>query len=135
MTETHEVEYLNQFQILNPNAVQALNDYQDKVLDTAIYPGADEDNNGLAVMYTSMGLAGEAGEVLNKVKKVLRDNDGIFDAERKAIIAKELGDVTWYVAALANELNVDFATLIEANLAKLAARKTSGTLGGNGDDR
>lgn len=123
------------FQFLAPSAVEALNGYQDKVMDTAIYPGADEDNNGLAVIYTAMGLSGEAGEILNKVKKVLRDNDGVFSAEKKLEIAKELGDVAWYVAALANELNVDFANLIEANLVKLNKRKVAGTIGGSGDER
>jgi NTP pyrophosphatase (non-canonical NTP hydrolase) len=77
-----------------------------------------------------MGLANEAGEVLGKVKKIIRD--GTFNRED---IADELGDVLWYAAALARDLNVDLSTIARRNLNKLASRKERGTLGGSGDKR
>lgn len=92
-------------------------------METAIFP-ADQ---GLA--YTTLGLAGEAGEIANKVKKVIRDGrstDGIAD---------ELGDVLWYLAAVANELGADLGDIADANLAKLASRAKRGKLGGSGDNR
>lgn len=98
--------------------------YQRQAVETAIYPSTAQ------VLYPAMGLANEAGEVLGKVKKIIRD--GQFNRDD---IADELGDVLWYAAALARDLNVDLSTIARRNLAKLASRKERGTLGGNGDKR
>jgi NTP pyrophosphatase (non-canonical NTP hydrolase) len=105
-------------------------DYQARAGDTARYPDA-----GHNPIYPTLGLAGEAGEVADKVKKVLRDNGGIFDAASVAAIQKELGDVLWYVARLATELGLDMEQIAAENLAKLADRKVRGTLHGSGDER
>ncbi len=105
-------------------------EYQERAGDTARYPGA-----GHNPIYPTLGLAGEAGEVAEKVKKVLRDNGGQFDAPAVAAIKKELGDVLWYVARLAAELGLDMDEIAAENLAKLAARKQHGTLSGSGDER
>lgn len=106
-----------------------LNDYQAEAVKTAIYP----EYIGLA--YTALGLAGEAGEVADKIKKVYRDSEGTVSNEKRLEIAKELGDVLWYLANLASELNTDLSFIAESNLDKLNSRKDRGVLGGSGDNR
>ena len=80
-------------------------------------------------------MVGEAGEVAEKVKKVIRDKDGIFDNESKLGIKKELGDVLWYVANLCTEFNFNLEDVAYENLEKLKLRTTKGTISGSGDDR
>lgn len=75
-----------------------LNEYQEKALETAIYPEEQR------IIYPTLGLTGEAGEVSDKVKKILRDHNGYFDDRKKFEIAKEIGDVLWYCAVLARDL-------------------------------
>ena len=98
--------------------------YQDMASETAIYKHEHQ------VIYPALGLAAEAGEVANKVKKILRD--GKFDREA---IADEIGDCLWYIAALCRDLNVDMTELARNNLRKLYDRKARGTLQGSGDKR
>jgi NTP pyrophosphatase (non-canonical NTP hydrolase) len=105
-------------------------EYQARAADTAKYPDA-----GANPIYPTLGLAGEAGEVCEKVKKVLRDNGGTFDADSVDAIRHELGDVLWYVARVASELGLDLDEIAAANLDKLASRKARGRLGGSGDTR
>lgn len=105
----------------------SLNDYQDGAAETAIYT-----DKGL---YPALGLAGEAGEVAGKVSKVLRDDGGIFTDEVKTDLKKELGDVLWFVAAMARDLDFTLEEIAQANLDKLASRKARGVLGGSGDNR
>lgn len=83
------------------------------------------------IYYMTMGLAGEAGEIANKVKKVMRDARAI-DRED---LAKEIGDVLWYVAGLCTVLDLDLDDVAEANLKKLADRKARGVIGDSGDNR
>jgi NTP pyrophosphatase (non-canonical NTP hydrolase) len=106
-----------------------LNEYQDKAVDTAIY-GA-----GYNVIYPTLGLAGEAGEVADKVKKVLRDNVGIFTDDKRLEIAKEIGDVLWYIAALTRDLGYTLDEVAQWNVDKLADRKARGVITGDGDNR
>ncbi len=101
-----------------------LNDYQHEAASTAIYPKA----KGLE--YTTLGLVGEAGELANKVKKILRGDSVDFFALRD-----ELGDVLWYVAALATELGYPLEIVAKRNLEKLASRKERGVTKGEGDNR
>jgi len=101
-----------------------LNDYQKAASRTAIYKAEH------SILYPALGLAGEAGEVSNKVKKMLRD--GNFD---KQGIAAEIGDVLWYLAALSRDLNIELHDLAMQNLEKLYGRKARGTLTGSGDKR
>lgn len=105
-------------------------EYQARAAETARYPGA-----GSNPIYPTLGLAGESGEVCEKVKKVIRDNGGNFDADAVSAIKKELGDVLWYVARLAAELGLDMEEVAAENLSKLASRKERGQLHGSGDDR
>ena len=103
------------------------NSYQRSAATTAIYTDK--------VVYPALGLVGEAGEVANKVKKVLRDKDGVFTSEDRDAIAKEIGDVLWYCAALATDLELTLGYIASQNELKLSKRKASGTISGSGDDR
>ena len=107
-----------------------LNQYQYKARKTALYP-----NVGKNPIYPTLGLAGEACEVADKVKKVLRDNNGIFDDSAKHAIKLELGDVLWYVSQLSSELGFDLEQIAEENLQKLSSRMNRGKLSGDGDLR
>ena len=106
-----------------------LNEYQKRALETAIYPSEAK------IAYPTLGLTGEAGEVADKVKKVIRDNNGNFSKERCLEIAKEVGDVLWYIANLANDLGYTLEEIGEMNIEKLSSRKERGVLNGNGDNR
>lgn len=106
-----------------------LDEYQKRALETAIYP------EGMEVIYPALGLAGESGEVADKVKKVIRDCGGMLSDERREAIAKELGDVLWYVATLASDLGYSLEKVAELNVEKLSSRARRGVLGGSGDDR
>lgn len=106
-----------------------LNEYQKRAMEFAKYPSEYD------VIYPALGLTGEAGEVADKVKKVIRDNYGLFDDKRKVEIAKELGDVLWYIASLSNNLGYDLDTIANINIAKLSSRKERGMIGGEGDNR
>lgn len=108
------------------------NTYQAGAKETAIYPGNGE---VLGLTYAALGLAGEAGEVAGKVKKILRDDNGTLTPEKRAAIADEVADVLWYIAALADELGVSMEEMAIMNLAKLNSRKERGVLGGSGDTR
>ncbi len=105
-------------------------EYQIKSRETALYP--NRDNN---FIYPTLGLSGEAGEVAEKIKKVLRDKGGIIDDDTKTEIQKELGDVLWYVAQIATELGLDLDQVALKNIEKLFSRKDRGVLQGNGDNR
>ena len=82
-----------------------------------------------------LGINGEAGEVAEKVKKIIRDKNGVISDEDKLELAKELGDVLWYLAVFAHDLGVPLDNIAEQNLAKLQSRKARGVLGGAGDNR
>jgi NTP pyrophosphatase (non-canonical NTP hydrolase) len=107
-------------------------EYQRKTKETAIYP---RDNPMTALSYATLGLVGEAGEIANKVKKIIRDQRGDINQEVKDKLGKELGDVLWYVSALATELGVNLSSVANDNLDKLFSRKERGTLKGSGDNR
>ncbi len=107
-----------------------LADYQRDAGRTAIYPGA-----GKNLLYPTLGLCGEAGEVAEKVKKMLRDDAGLLTAERRAALGAELGDVLWYVAQVATEAGLELDAIAADNLAKLRSRAERGALPGSGDER
>ncbi|SDE96803.1 NTP pyrophosphatase, house-cleaning of non-canonical NTPs [Thermus arciformis] len=106
-----------------------LEEYQREAQKTALYPEA------YRLVYPALGLAGEAGELANKVKKVLRDHGGRLREEDREAILAELGDVLWYVAQVATDLGESLEAVARANLAKLRSRKERGRLGGAGDNR
>jgi NTP pyrophosphatase (non-canonical NTP hydrolase) len=96
--------------------------------------GPKEDKNFVFMIYT-MGLAGEAGEVVEKMKKPLRDRGGVFSKEEVLTIKKELGDVLWYLSELARFFELPLNDVAQTNIDKLADRLNRGTLGGSGDAR
>jgi NTP pyrophosphatase (non-canonical NTP hydrolase) len=107
-----------------------ISEYQELSRRTATYPGAGDN-----IVYPTLGLAGEAGEVAEKVKKLLRDDGGVLSDERRAALAAELGDVLWYVAQVATEAGLDLEAVAQANLDKLLSRQERGVLSGSGDSR
>jgi NTP pyrophosphatase (non-canonical NTP hydrolase) len=107
--------------------------YQKGTGDTAVYPEANT-GSAMALAYVGLGL-GEVGELQGKIKKVLRDDGGILSSDKRDAMLDELGDVLWYAARLADELNIDLGYVAVRNLAKLASRKERGVLQGSGDNR
>ena len=104
--------------------------YQEKACETAIFPKRQ------AMEYLTLGLTGESGEIANKVKKFIRDGAAKDEYLAKRIeIAYEIGDVMWYCAVLAHELEMNLGHIMEKNLEKLADRKARGVISGNGDKR
>jgi NTP pyrophosphatase (non-canonical NTP hydrolase) len=107
-----------------------LNEYQKLAGRTAAYP-----NIGDNFIYPALGLAGETGELINKIKKIIRDKNNIIDEETRIELKKELGDVLWYAAQLSTELHLDFSEVAEANIKKLADRAERNAIKGDGDNR
>jgi NTP pyrophosphatase (non-canonical NTP hydrolase) len=105
-------------------------EYQDKSRETALYP-----NLGKNFIYPTLGLVGEAGEIAEKIKKVIRDNNSEIDDERVNNLKKELGDVLWYLAQLSTELGLSLDDVAKTNILKLQSRKKRGVIGGDGDNR
>lgn len=105
-------------------------EYQADAGRTAFYP-----HRGANIVYPALGLAGEAGEVANKVKKVQRDHKGVLNEEMRAAIADELGDVLWYVAACCGEIGFSMNHVANMNLQKLEKRAEADKLTGSGDKR
>jgi NTP pyrophosphatase (non-canonical NTP hydrolase) len=107
-----------------------VNHYQTAALETAIYP-----NQGNNYIYPTLGLVGEAGEVAEKVKKLIRDGDGVLTDSDREKIALEVSDICWYIAVLAYELDYSLEEVMQMNLDKLASRKARGVISGSGDNR
>ena len=87
------------------------------------------------IIYPALGLCGEAGEVAEKIKKIIRDKGSVYTPEDKAEIVKELGDVLFYVTALAKDLGFSLEYVAGMNVEKLMSRKERNVLHGNGDNR
>lgn len=109
---------------LQNEPVQGLNDYQRKAVSFAVYPATHK------VMYPTLGLCGEAGEVAEKVKKQVRD--GVFNRHE---VAKELGDVLWYLANISNDIGYSLKEIANMNVDKLRSRKERDVIKGSGDNR
>ena len=109
--------------------VSDLDLYQKVALTTAIYPREQ------AIIYPTLGLTGEAGEVANKVKKIIRDGSNKNDNSMVSEIKSEIGDCLWYIAVLADDIGCKLSDIANTNLIKLANRKEKGTIGGSGDKR
>lgn len=105
-------------------------EYQKKSKKTAIYP-----DRGKNFIYPTLGLLGEVGEIANKIKKIIRDDDGKLSKGRRAEISSEIGDVMWYVAQLATELNLKLSDIARENLKKLLSRLKRNKIKGSGDNR
>lgn len=105
------------------------NEYQEQSRKTARY----DVNQG--IVYPVLGLNGEAGEVAEKLKKIIRDHGGVISAEAKIELVKELGDVLWYLSQIAYDLKVSLDDVAKANLEKLFSRLERNQISGNGDNR
>jgi NTP pyrophosphatase (non-canonical NTP hydrolase) len=105
-------------------------DYQQKSRKTAGYPAI-----GHPVIYPTLGLVNEAGEVAGKIKKVFRDKGGEISEETRSVLKAELGDVLWYIAQVCTELDLSMDEVAEYNLSKLYDRLERGKIRGDGDDR
>jgi len=107
-----------------------INYYQKEAVKTAIYPDSH------SIIYPALGLAGEAGEIANKVKKFVRDGYDQEGFEQKQIeLMAEIGDVLWYCAALARDIGFDLQHVAQYNIHKLQDRAARGKIGGDGDNR
>ncbi len=105
-------------------------EYQERARQTAKYPVI-----GHGVIYPTLGLTNEAGEVSGKIKKIFRDKEGVIsEADRTALLA-ELGDVLWYLTQVSTELGLSLDEIAEHNIAKLLDRQLRGKIQGEGDDR
>lgn len=104
-------------------------EYQLHACKTAVYPQKD------AINYLVLGLVSEAGEVAGKLKKLLRDREGVIGVYEKQMMAAEIGDVLWYATMLAVELDTTLSSIARDNVEKLQSRQTRGVLGGSGDNR
>jgi NTP pyrophosphatase (non-canonical NTP hydrolase) len=105
-------------------------DYQQKAKATAKYPVI-----GHGVIYPTLGLTNEAGEVAGKIKKIFRDKDGIISEVDREALKSELGDVLWYIAQVCTELDISLDEVAEANITKLLDRQARGKIQGDGDNR
>ena len=110
--------------------MEHFNQYQKHALETAVYP-----NIGQNIIYPALGLTGEAGEVSELIKKMIRDDGGQLTEQRREKLLKELGDVLWYVAVVAHEAGLMLGDVAQVNLDKLSRRKEEGKITGSGSDR
>ena len=106
------------------------NEYQEFAQKTAIYP-----NRGHNFVYPTLGLTGEAGEVAEKLKKILRDKNSAMDKDSSTEVLKELGDVLWYISAMAYELGFTMEDVAKINMEKLQSRRDRNMIHGDGDNR
>jgi len=105
-------------------------EYQIKSRKTAKYPSI-----GHGIIYPTLGLANEAGEVAGKVKKIFRDKDGLIGEVEREALKSELGDVLWYLAQVCTEVDLSLDDVAEYNIKKLYSRLERGKIGGDGDNR
>jgi NTP pyrophosphatase (non-canonical NTP hydrolase) len=109
-------------------------------LDFRQYQQAASETGGVVetkhpIVYPTLGLCNEAGEVAGKVKKIFRDRGGVVTDDDRAALTLELGDVLWYLAEVCTQLGVSLEDVAAANVAKLRSRSARGVLGGEGDSR
>ena len=111
-----------------------MNEFQKQAIDFALYP------ENIEVIYTALGLAGEAGEVCEKIKKIIRSGKDIrteakYNFVFRGEVAKEIGDCLWYIANICNDFNFNMETIAKMNIDKLEDRRKRGILHGEGDNR
>jgi len=123
-----------------------LNEYQVKSRKTAMYPILEmprlkkpysyyPETSRMGFLYPALGLAGEAGEVLENIKRIIRDDEGKITEKRRGKIEKELGDTLWYLAQLATEFSIPLDSIAKSNLKKLNIRLKNNKIKGEGDNR
>lgn len=107
-----------------------LNEYQTLALRTARSKNAKDE-----IFHLLLGLCGEAGEIAEKTKKIVRDKDSDFSQLDKDDLKKELGDVLWHIAVIAEYFDIDLESIGDTNIKKLASRLERGVISGSGDER
>ena len=110
------------------------NQYQEQAKNYDLFKPTGNYNT-VSFIEKVLGLSGEAGETADKIKKILRDKEGKISAEDRKEVVKELGDVLWYLAAIATYLDVDLEEVARGNIEKLESRKQRNLLHGEGDNR
>lgn len=111
------------------------NEYQKKSRKTALYTNIDKEVIGSHILYPTLGLAGETGEFVEKIKKIIRNKNGIFDEEDKESLKGELGDILWYIAQLATDLGIELDDIAKSNLYKVLSRLERNAINSEGDNR
>jgi NTP pyrophosphatase (non-canonical NTP hydrolase) len=108
-----------------------LDEYQKQALVTAVFTGDDFKD----LSHWVLGISGEAGEIAEKIKKIIRDKEAVLSSEDKEELVKEMGDVLWYLAVLTKHLGYDFDDVGTRNITKLRSRQARGKIKGSGDNR
>lgn len=116
------------------NKSMDFNDYQQSIIKFDTYSPTQDASNP-ALTEKILGLSGEAGETVDKFKKIIRDQNGKITAENKLEIKKELGDVLWYLASIARYLDISLDDVAKSNLDKLESRLKRNLIHGSGDNR
>lgn len=111
-----------------------IKDYSQQAISTDLFSGAKSISDP-AMLEKVFGLVGESGEVAEKFKKLLRDKDGQASDEDKKEIAKELGDILWYINSVGLYLGYELDEIAQMNLDKVLSRKSRGLTKGSGDNR
>lgn len=107
------------------------NEYQKQALTTS----STTDDDFKDIMHWVLGITGEAGEIAEKFKKIIRDKNGVISSDDKTELTKEIGDVLWYLSVLSHQLGISFEEVATENLTKLKSRKNRGVISGSGDNR
>ncbi|MCX8035340.1 MAG: nucleoside triphosphate pyrophosphohydrolase family protein [Candidatus Dojkabacteria bacterium] len=110
-------------------------EYQNKSRKTALYTNIDKSVIGNHILYPTLGLAGETGEFVEKIKKIMRNKNGVFEEQDKDALKGELGDILWYIAQLATDLGLELEDVAESNLEKVLSRLERNTINSEGDNR
>ncbi len=108
------------------------NEYQEKASVTATFTGKQEEHQ---LMYLALGVCGESGEIAEKIKKMIRNDNGIITDETRALLKLEIGDVLWYLSQLSSVLGFSFDDAAQANIEKIMDRRARGVIKSSGDTR
>lgn len=111
------------------------NQYQQKAISTDVFGGKPQPITSNAFIAQLLGLVGETGEIAEKFKKIYRDREGVFTNEDKTEMAKELGDVLWYISVVCTYLDISLQDVADLNIEKLQSRLKRDVLKGSGDNR
>ncbi len=106
-------------------------EYEKLAARTATFDNAEKET----LYYLALGIAGEAGEVVEKIKKIMRNDKGVITESKKEELVKEMGDVLWYLSQLSRFLGKPFSEVARINIEKLADRQKRGVIASEGDNR
>lgn len=107
-------------------------EYQKKASTTATFTGKQEEHQ---LMYLTLGVCGEAGEIAEKIKKMIRNDEGVLTDETRALLKLEIGDVLWYLSQLSRVLGFTLDDAAQANITKIMDRRARGVIKSSGDTR